>query len=69
MQMDLKIFCRKTGARLNFKIAIISLHIKADPKLIIAKIISRNKHFKVAQITTLTVGSLEEALRKVKFEF
>jgi hypothetical protein len=31
LEMDLKILLRKTGARLNFKIALISLHI--DPGL------------------------------------
>jgi hypothetical protein len=31
LEIDLKILLRKTGARLNFKIALISLHI--DPGL------------------------------------
>jgi hypothetical protein len=30
LEMDLKILLRKTGARLNFKIALISLHIDPD---------------------------------------
>jgi hypothetical protein len=29
--VDLDILLRKTGARLNFKIALISLHIDPDP--------------------------------------
>jgi hypothetical protein len=34
LEMDLKILLGKTGARLNFKIAIISMHFDLDPHCI-----------------------------------
>jgi hypothetical protein len=33
LKMDLKILLRKTGARSNFKIALVSLHIDPGPIL------------------------------------
>jgi hypothetical protein len=48
--MDLKILLRKTGARLNFKIALISLHIDSE-----LTIINKWQIFKMELVTAFDI--------------